>query len=81
MISINLNPVNTPYPGKAPSYDYFNVVRADQANIFPMTEGPITYQHEYTIPAYTPTFPTNLSIYQNYINGVVDIDFSTEDTK
>jgi hypothetical protein len=75
MVSVNLNPITTLAAGKANTYDYYDIERTDQANIFPLTDGPITFQHEYTTPAYTSTFPTNLSAYQNFLNGGVDIGF------
>ena len=62
--------------GKAVDYNIYDITRTDQANIFPMTEGYITYQYEYTQASYTPTYPGLLSIYQNFLNGIVDIGFS-----
>jgi hypothetical protein len=76
VISVNTNPVNTPPAGKATDYNIYDIERTDQANIFPMTEGYITYQYEYTQASYTPTFPGQLSVYQNFLNGIVDIGFS-----
>ncbi len=76
VISVNTNPVNLPPAGKAVDYNIYDITRTDQANIFPMTEGYITYLYEYTQAAYTPTYPGLLSIYQNYLNGIVDIGFS-----
>ena len=78
VISANVNPVNAP-PGKAPNYVYYNIERNDQANIFPMTEGPITFLNQYTQASYTPTFPAQLSVYQNFLNGIVDIGFANID--
>jgi hypothetical protein len=66
--------------GAGPAGDnFFDVERTDQKDIFPMTIGPITYQHQYSKPSATaaPVFPDNLSVYQNFINGICDIGFST----
>jgi hypothetical protein len=66
--------------GAGPAGDnFFDVERTDQKDIFPMTIGPITYQHQYSKPSAsaTPVFPDNLTIYQNFINGICDIGFSS----
>ena len=76
VISVNLNPVNELPAGTPVDYNFYDIVRTDRANVFPMTESYITYQYEYTQTSYTPTFPGQLSIYQNFINGIVDIGFS-----
>ncbi|MDP4151327.1 MAG: hypothetical protein Q8927_19005 [Bacteroidota bacterium] len=59
--------------------DFFDVERTDRKDIFPMTIGPITYQHQYSKPSgsASPVFPDNLTSYQNFINGICDIGFSS----
>jgi hypothetical protein len=63
--------------GAGPAGDnYYAIRRTDQKDIFPMTEGYITYQHQYGKTSYTPAFPDNLSVYQDFIDGICDIGFS-----
>jgi hypothetical protein len=76
VISVNMTPTNPPPAGAPVDYDFYDIRRTDEGNIFPMTKGYVTYQYEYTQTCYTPTFPANLSEYLNYINGIVDIGFS-----
>ena len=76
VISAYMVPIGTPPAGTAVDDNFFDVVRTDRKNIFPMTEGYVTYQYEYTQTANSPTFPANLSEYQDFINGIVDIGFS-----
>jgi hypothetical protein len=76
VISVNLTPINTPPAGAAPDYNFYDVRRTNDANIFPLTESYITYQYEYTQTSTGPTFPGQISAYQDFINGIVDIGFS-----
>jgi hypothetical protein len=76
VISAFMVPVGTNPAAGQGEFDFYDVERRDQGNIFPMTEGVVTYMNEYTQTAFTPTFPGNLSEYQNFINGIVDIGFS-----
>ena len=73
VISVNLNSLNMAGAGPA---NYYDARRSDDKDIFPLTESYITYEHQYNKTTYTPAFPDNLIIYQDVINGLVDIGFS-----
>ena len=77
LISVNLTPAPGPIQPVTPlPINYYDVRRTDQKDIFPMTESYITYLHQYNKITTTPAFPDNLIIYQDFINGIVDIGFS-----
>ncbi len=73
VISVNLLPVGV--AGAAPS-DYYDARRADQQAIFPITESYITFTNQYNRITNSPAFPNNLIVYQDLINGLIDIGFS-----
>lgn len=76
VVSVNMTPTNLPPAGGPPDYNFYDINRTDRGNIFPMTEGYVTFGYEYTQTSTSPTFPAQLSIYTDYINGIVDIGFS-----
>ncbi|HXD78181.1 MAG TPA: DUF4082 domain-containing protein [Puia sp.] len=76
VVSVNMTPTNLPPAGAPSDYNFYDVHRTDRGNIFPMTEGYVTYGYEYTQTSTAPTFPGQLSIYTDFINGIVDIGFS-----
>jgi len=76
LISVNLTPAPQLIQALTPLTNYYDVRRTDQKDIFPFTESYITYLHQYNKTTTTPAFPDNLIIYQDLINGIVDIGFS-----
>jgi hypothetical protein len=75
VIGVYMVPTNYT-PSQGGGEDFFTMQRSDQANFLPLTEGPVTFLYEYTASSNTPAFPANLSDYQNYIDGFIDIGFS-----
>ena len=72
VLSVNMIPVGVAGSG---GNDFFDARRNDQADIFPLSESPVTYQYQCNKTTYTPAFPDNVIIYKDVINGLVDIGF------
>ncbi len=75
VISVNLTPL--PPLAFVSSENYYYASRSDQKDIFPFTQGYITYHNQYSMTTLgESTFPTVLQVSQDQINGLCDIGFS-----